>query len=96
MSDHGHLLCEVDPQFGIHRLVKNIKGVSSHRLRKRILDNAVSNSYVMDECFFGNRRSGVPPLAVIQPYLENQKDAGHTQMPQGVQVSLGTCRQPLH
>jgi len=27
MPDHVHLLCEVDPQFGIHRLVKNIKGV---------------------------------------------------------------------
>ena len=34
MPDHVHLLCEVDPQFGIHRLVKNIKGVSSHSLCK--------------------------------------------------------------
>jgi IS605 OrfB family transposase len=30
MPDHIHLLVEVDPQFGIHRLVKNLKGVSSH------------------------------------------------------------------
>ena len=29
-------LVEVDPQFGIHGLVKNLKGVSSHTLRKRI------------------------------------------------------------
>ena len=29
LSDHVHLLGEVDPQFGIHRLVKNI-AVSSH------------------------------------------------------------------
>lgn len=29
MPDHVHLLCEVDPQFGIHRLVKHLKGVSS-------------------------------------------------------------------
>jgi len=29
MPDHVHLLCDVDPQFGIHRLVKNIKGVNS-------------------------------------------------------------------
>jgi putative transposase len=34
VPDHGHLLCEVDPQLGIHRLVKNIKGASSHTLRK--------------------------------------------------------------
>jgi REP element-mobilizing transposase RayT len=30
MPDHVHVLVEVDPQFGIHRLVKNLKGVSSH------------------------------------------------------------------
>ena len=27
MPDHVHLLVEVDPQFGIHRLIKRIKGV---------------------------------------------------------------------
>lgn len=27
-------LCEVDPQFGIHLLVKHLKGISSHTLRK--------------------------------------------------------------
>src|SRR5438034_6982863 len=32
--DHVHLLVEVDPQFGLHRLVKYIKGVTSHELRK--------------------------------------------------------------
>ena len=32
--DHVHLLCEVDPQFGIHRLVKRLKGRSSHILRQ--------------------------------------------------------------
>jgi len=34
MPDHVHLLVEVDPQFGIHRLVKYLKGISSHSLRK--------------------------------------------------------------
>ena len=28
IPDHVHMLCEVDPQFGIHRFVKNIKGVT--------------------------------------------------------------------
>jgi putative transposase len=32
--DHVHLLCEVDPQFGIHRLVKRLKGRSSCFLRQ--------------------------------------------------------------
>ena len=34
MPDHVHLLIEVDPQFGIHRAVKQIKGVSSRVLRQ--------------------------------------------------------------
>jgi putative transposase len=34
MPDHVHCLVEVDPQLGIHRLVKNLKGVSSHTLRQ--------------------------------------------------------------
>src|ERR1700674_3617811 len=34
MPDHVHVLVEVDPQFGMHRLVKNLKGVSSHTLRQ--------------------------------------------------------------
>ena len=34
MPDHVHVLVEVDPQLGIHRLVKHLKGVSSHTLRQ--------------------------------------------------------------
>jgi REP-associated tyrosine transposase len=32
MPDHGHMLCEVDPQFGDHGFVKQIKGRSSRLL----------------------------------------------------------------
>ena len=51
MPDHVHLLVEVDPQFGIHRLVKYIKGVTSHDLRKEFpslssrLPSLWTNSY---------------------------------------------------
>jgi putative transposase len=34
MSDHVHLLVEVDPQFGIHKLIRRIKGRSSKLLRQ--------------------------------------------------------------
>ena len=33
MPDHVHLLVEVDPQYGVHRLVKAIKGRTSRVLR---------------------------------------------------------------
>ena len=32
MPDHVHILLEVDPQFGIHKAVKNIKGKTSRIL----------------------------------------------------------------
>lgn len=37
MPDHVHLLMEVDPQFGVHKAVKQIKGYSSRILREEFL-----------------------------------------------------------
>lgn len=34
MPDHVHILLEVDPQYGIHRIVKQMKGYSSRVLRQ--------------------------------------------------------------
>jgi len=73
MPDHVHLLCEVDPQFGIHRLVKNMKGASSHSLGKEFsvlrsrLPTLWTNSYFVSTV-------GGAALAVIKPYVENQKN----------------------
>ena len=73
MPDHVHLLVEVDPQFGIHRLVKNLKGVSSHVLRKEFaslrsrLPTLWTNSYFVSTV-------GGAPLSVIKQYVENQKN----------------------
>jgi putative transposase len=51
MPDHGHLLVGCDPQFGMHRLVKLLKGFSSHALPAefpaltRCLPSLWTNSY---------------------------------------------------
>ena len=37
MPDHVHLLMEVDPQFGVHKAVKQIKGYSSKVLRTELV-----------------------------------------------------------
>ena len=72
MPDHVHLLVEVDPQFGIHRLVRLIKGRSSRLLRqafpslKTRLPTLWTNSYFVSTV-------GDAPLAVIKQYIENQK-----------------------
>ncbi|MFL5627411.1 MAG: IS200/IS605 family transposase [Ktedonobacteraceae bacterium] len=72
MPDHVHMVVSVDPQFGIHRLVKLLKGRSSHLLRqefpplKRKLPTLWTNSYFVATV-------GGAPLAVIKQYIEQQK-----------------------
>jgi putative transposase len=72
MPDHVHLLVDVDPQFGIHRLVKAIKGRSSRLLRQEFshcrtrLPSLWTNSYFVSTV-------GGAPLAIVKKYIENQK-----------------------
>ena len=73
MPDHVHLLLEVDPQFGVHRAVKRLKGVSSKILReefpslKRRLPSLWTNSY------FVSTVGGVS-LEAVKQYIEQQKN----------------------
>lgn len=72
MPDHVHLVIEVDPQYGIHRLVRTLKGRSSRLLRREFasiksrLPTLWTNSYFVSTV-------GGAPLAVIKQYIENQK-----------------------
>ena len=73
MPDHVHLLLNCDPQFGINRLIRSIKGRSSRFLRsefpalKSRLPCLWTNSYFVSTV-------GGAPLAVIKQYIENQKN----------------------
>ena len=73
MPDHVHMLCEVDPQLGIHRFVKRVKGKSSRMLRQEFdelrsrLPTLWTNSYFVATV-------GGAPFAIIQQYIENQKN----------------------
>lgn len=72
MPDHVHLLLEVDPQFGIHKAIKRIKGKSSRTLREEFpwlrsrLPTLWTNSYFVSTV-------GGAPLSVIKQYIEDQK-----------------------
>ncbi len=72
VPDHVHLLVEVDPQYGIHRFVKQVKARSSRLLRQEFpwlrsrLPSLWTNSYFVSTV-------GGAPLAVIKQYIENQK-----------------------
>jgi putative transposase len=72
MPDHVHVLIEVDPQYGVHRLVRQLKGRSSRILRSEFpslttrLPTLWTNSYFLSTV-------GGSPLAVVKRYIENQK-----------------------
>jgi putative transposase len=73
MPDHVHLLVECDPQYGIHRLIKRIKGASSRYLRQEFpflksrIPTLWTNSYFVSTV-------GGSPLHILKQYIENQKN----------------------
>lgn len=72
MPDHVHLLVEVDPQYGVHRLVKRIKGTSSRILRAEFSALRTRVPTLWTNSYFVATVGGAP-LAVIKQYIENQK-----------------------
>ena len=72
MPDHVHLLVEVDPQFGIHRLVKLIKGRTSHALRKEFKHLTTKLPSLWTNSYFVSTVGGAP-LSIIKQYIESQK-----------------------
>ena len=74
MPDHVHLLIDVDPQLGIHKVVKAMKGRSSRLLRqefpslKRRIPTLWTNSYFVASV-------GGAPLKIIKKYIQNQRTA---------------------
>ena len=72
MPDHVHLLLEVDPQFGIHKAVKTIRGKTSRILRQEFhwlttkLPTLWTNSYFCSTV-------GGTPLEIVKQYIESQK-----------------------
>lgn len=71
-KNHIHLVLSVDPQFGINKVVKKMKGSSSRILRSEfpILKSRVptlwTNSYFV--CTIGGA-----PLSVLKKYVESQR-----------------------
>lgn len=71
-ENHVHLLLSLDPQFGVHRAVKRLKGTTSRYLRlefphlKQRLPTLWTNSYFVSTV-------GGAPLTKIKEYIQNQK-----------------------
>ncbi|MEG3929651.1 IS200/IS605 family transposase [Microcoleus sp. D3_18a_C4] len=73
MPEHVHVLVGVDPQFGIAKLIRYLKGRSSRLLRQEFpwlksrLPTLWTNSYFVATV-------GGAPLSVVKQYIENQKN----------------------
>jgi len=73
MPDHVHVLVEIDPQYGIAKLVRNMKGRSSRLLRQEFpwlrsrIPTLWTNSYFVATV-------GGAPISVVKQYIENQKN----------------------
>ena len=72
MPDHVHLLCEVDPQYGIHKAIREIKGTTSRILRQEFKHLTTKLPTLWTNSYFVSTVGGAP-LEVIKQYVENQK-----------------------
>lgn len=72
MPDHVHLLVEVDPQYGINKFIRHLKGTSSRILRsefpwlKSRIPSLWTNSYFVSTV-------GGTTLDAVKKYIEEQK-----------------------
>lgn len=79
IPDHVHLFVDVAPQFGIHNLIKRIKGITSRLLRlefphlKTKLPTLWTNSYFVSTV-------GSAPLFIVKKYIESQKNLTASEM----------------
>lgn len=80
MPDHVHLLLEVDPQFGIHKAVKQIKGYSSRVLRQEFKELRTKLPTLWSNSYFVSTVGGAP-LEVIKQYIESQKTSQRQEIP---------------
>ena len=72
MPDHVHLLIEVNPQFGIHKAVKYIKGRTSFLLRQEFPSLKSRLPCLWTNSYFVSTVGGAP-LEAVKQYIENQE-----------------------
>jgi putative transposase len=71
-KDHVHLLIGCDPQFGIHKVVKRMKGRSSRLLREEFPALKSRIPTLWTNAYFVATVGGAP-LAVIKQYIKDQQ-----------------------
>ena len=82
MPDHVHVRMEVDPQFGIHKAVKSLKGYPSKGLRQEFPYRKTKMPTLWTNRYFVSTVGGAP-REVIKQYIENQKTSQRQKDKQG-------------
>lgn len=82
MPDHVHILLEVDPQFGVHKTVKALKGYTSKVLRSEFPALKTKLPTLWTNSYFVATIGGVT-LDVVKQYIENQKTSQREKDKQG-------------
>jgi len=72
MEDHVHLLMEINPNFGVSKVVRYIKGRSSRILREEFPKLKSRLPTLWTNSTFVSTIGGAP-LDVIKKYIEDQK-----------------------
>lgn len=72
LPDQVHLLIDVDPQFGIHKAIKRIKGKSSKVLRDEFKHLTTKLPTLWTNSYFATTVGGAP-LSAINEYMDSQK-----------------------
>ena len=72
MPDHIHLLVDVDPQFGVHKVIKTIKGKTSRILRGEFKHLTTKIPTLWTNSYFISTVGGAP-LSIVKQYIESQK-----------------------
>lgn len=72
LPDHIHLVLDVDPQFGIHKAVKSLKGHTSRILREEFPELTTRLPTLWTNSYFVATTGGVS-LEMIKHYIQQQK-----------------------
>lgn len=72
LPDYIHLLIEVDPQLGIHKAIKSLKGYTSKILRSEFSFLRTKLPILWTNSYFVTTADNVS-LEIIKKYIESQK-----------------------
>ena len=71
-KDHVHLLVDCDPQFGVAKYIKIVKGRSSRILRLKFKHLRTSLPTLWTNSYFISTVGGAP-ISIVKQYIQNQQ-----------------------